>query len=145
MHIENLDPQGSPTTYLEVLLLLTSLDCLPILACDNLDSWGIDHLVWLHFERRVFDDECPNVVTKSISAQIALLTRWWCTITGRWRRVVCRKYSPSKLSWSSLVSPWCQQATCQTWCNFVNAEINLGLRHTRLIVPVATLSWPTAV
>lgn len=52
--------------------LLSSFYRVSILACNNLYSWCGHHLVRLHFERRVFDDKRPHVVTQTIRMQVTL-------------------------------------------------------------------------
>lgn len=49
-------------------LFLASFNGLTILASNNFYPARANHLVRLHLECRVFDDECPHVVTEAVGA-----------------------------------------------------------------------------
>lgn len=51
---------------LQSQLLLPSLDGVSIFACNDLQSRGVDHLVGLHFERGVLDNEGPDVIAEAV-------------------------------------------------------------------------------
>ena len=52
-------------------LLLPSFNCVTVLACNDLDSARADHVVRLHLERWVLDDECPDVITEAVCAKVS--------------------------------------------------------------------------
>ena len=56
-------------------LFLAWLDGLAVLASDDLNLLSLDHLVGLHLERGVLDDERPDIVTKTVSLEMALKER----------------------------------------------------------------------
>lgn len=45
---------------------LPGLYCVSVFACYDFNTWCADHVIGLHLECRIFDDESPNVVTKSV-------------------------------------------------------------------------------
>jgi hypothetical protein len=53
-------------------LFLGRLDSLAVLASDDLNLLGLNHLVRLHLEGGVLDYERPDVVAKAIRFEVAL-------------------------------------------------------------------------
>ena len=53
-------------------LFLGRLDSLAVLASDDLNLLGLNHLVRLHLEGGVLDDERPDVVAQAIRFEVAL-------------------------------------------------------------------------
>ena len=54
--------------------LLPRLDGVAVLAGNDLDLRRGHHLVRLHLERRILDDERPHVVAETVRVQVTL----WC-------------------------------------------------------------------
>lgn len=52
--------------------LLPRFDCVTVSARDNLNLGTADHLVGLHLERRVRDNEGPHVIAKTIGLEMTL-------------------------------------------------------------------------
>lgn len=63
------------TLHVSTLRLFARLDGVPILARNNLYAGRRHHLVGLHLERRVLDDERPHVVAEAVRMQVALSAR----------------------------------------------------------------------
>ena len=57
---------------LSTVLFLGGFDSLAVLASDDLNLLGLNHLVGLHLERRVLDYERPDVVTEAVRLQVTL-------------------------------------------------------------------------
>lgn len=53
-------------------LFLGRLNSLTVLASNDLDLLSGNHLVRLHLERRILDDECPDIITQTIGFQMTL-------------------------------------------------------------------------
>ena len=53
-------------------LLLPRLDGVAVLARDDLDLGRRDHLVRLHLEGGVLDDERPDVVAETVCVEVTL-------------------------------------------------------------------------
>ena len=53
-------------------LFLAGLDGVSVLAGNNLDFGGRDHLVGFHLEGSRLDDKGPYVITETVSVEVAL-------------------------------------------------------------------------
>lgn len=62
----------SSTRCLTEALFLASFNCITILASNDFYPARANHLVRLHLECRVSDDECPHIVTEAVGAKMAL-------------------------------------------------------------------------
>lgn len=59
-------------SYRQQRLFLAGFNGITILASNNFYPARANHLVRLHLERRVSDDEGPHIVTETVGAEMAL-------------------------------------------------------------------------
>jgi len=78
--------QGSASLYPQLdLHFFPASIASPILACNDLYPRRIHHLVRLHLERWILDDERPYIVTQSVGVQVTLIhpTQHLSLVDGR--------------------------------------------------------------